>query len=122
MVKKILIIALIPVGFLLAENLITNGDFEAPLNTGWVQDSYGSYITINRATNYDPDPDYEVYAEKGPGSGYINLYQSVDIPSTDLDFSVNAKLYAYDNNADTLCWAGSAVIIRYLNDLGARLG
>ena len=103
-----------------ASVLLENGDFEQDLATGWLQATSGSNTTINRATNYDPDPDYEAYVYKGSGSGYARLYQVVDIPTTDLEFSINAKFYAYDNNAGA--WAAGAVVISYMNESGSTLG
>jgi hypothetical protein len=108
-------------GICSASVLLTNGDFEQPLTTGWQQVASGSYSVINRATTYDPDPDYEAYAKDQYGS-YARLWQTVDIPTTDLEFAVNAKLYSYDNNADTLCWAGAAIDISYLDSYGQLLG
>ncbi len=119
--RKYLILFVL-VGFTFATNLVANGDFEQPLTTGWLQSSSGSSITINRATTYDPDPDYEAYAYKGAGSGFAKLYQVIDVATTDLGFSINAKVYAYDNNADTSCWAAAAVIISYLDATGSILG
>lgn len=104
-----------------ASVLLINGDFELPLTNGWQQIEGGSYSTVDRATTYDPDPDYEACAKDQYGS-YAKLWQTVDIPTNDLDFSVNAKLYAYDNNADTLCWAGAAIVISYLDATGSLLG
>ncbi len=101
--------------------LITNGDFEEQLTTGWEQATSGADIIINRATSYDPDPDYEAYAYKGTGSGYARLLQLMNvIPSTDIDFTCNAKLYAWDNYIDA--WAGAAVVISYLNENSLLLG
>lgn len=102
--------------------LLTNGDFEQTLTTGWQQQTSGSSITIDRQTTYDPDPNYEVQVYKGAGSGYARLLQEVAIPTTDLEFSIAAKMYAFDNNADTLCWAGAAVIVSYKNAAGSVLG
>ena len=109
-------------GLLFAGDFITNGDFELPLTIGWQQGSSGSSIIIDRATNYDPDGDYEVQVYKGAGSGYARLFQAVDIPITDCDFSANLKIYAYDNNADTLCWAAAAMFVEYYNASGSLLG
>jgi len=122
--KQYLIALFIVVGFMSAGNFLLNGDFEQPLNTGWMQVTSGSYITIDRNTSYEPDPDYEVYASKGAGNGYAKLYQVVDIPTSLnlFNFSIKAKLYAYDNNADTLCWAAASVIVSYLNSSGSCLG
>jgi len=105
-----------------AGDFMTNGDFEEALSNGWQQASGGSSITIDRATTYDPDPDYEAQAYKGAGSGYARLFQIIDVPTTDMDFSANVKIYAYDNNADTLCWAAAALFIEYYNSSGTLLG
>ena len=117
---SLFIVSLILYTQVLALEIITNGDFEEPLSTGWQESTSGSNITINRATSYDPDPDYEAYVGKSTGSGYARLYQIVNIPATDLDFSVNAKLYAYDNH--TSAWAGGAVVISYLDEYSSLLG
>ena len=103
----------------LGVELIANGDFEEPLTTGWESVTSGSNIIINRAINYDPDPDYEAYVYKGTGSGYARLYQIVDAPTTDLDFAVNTKLYAY---ATATAWSGAAVVISYLDEQSSLLG
>jgi len=100
--------------------LITNGDFEQDLSIGWAQTLNGSNTSILRATNYDPDPDYEAYAYKGTGDGYAKLYQTAHIPTADLDFSASLKLYASSNS--TTCWAAGAFVIAYLDDTGDLLG
>jgi len=118
--KKYLITVLILAGFAFATQFLTNGDFEDLLTIGWLDSLCGANATINRDTGYDPDPDYEAYAYKGSGDGYARLYQVVDILTTDLEFSVNAKLYAYDNHASA--WAAGAVVISYMNESGSILG
>jgi hypothetical protein len=108
-----------------AGDLMINGNFEQDLSIGWMQSSIGYYITIDRATTYEPDADYEVQVFKDVGSGSALLYQAVDLqgmPLSQLQFSCKSKLYAYDNNADTLCYAAAAVIIQYLNQAGTMLG
>jgi hypothetical protein len=115
-----LAVLLIFMGFCSASVLLTNGDFEQPLTTGWEQ-TLGSYSHIERATTYDPDPDYEVWVSDSFGN-YAKLWQTTDIPTTDLEFSVYAKLDAFDNNEDTLCWGGAAVILTYLDETGSYLG
>ncbi len=118
---KCVIFALI-FSFAFAGNMMINSAFEQDLSVGWLQSTVGG--TITRATNYDPDPDYEAQAYKGAGNGNARLYQTVafDCPVSDLNFSIDAKIWAYDNNADTLCWAAAAVIVTYKNSTGARLG
>jgi len=120
---KYILALLVLVAVLGAQNLLVNGDFEQDLSNGWLIDSSGLYITIDRGTTYEPDPDYEFHGEKGSGSGYIRVNQIVDISSTDnFNFFIKTKLYAYDNNADTLTFAGAAVIIGYRNSSGVLLG
>jgi hypothetical protein len=117
--KYLIIFALC--GLCSASVLLTNGDFEMDLTIGWQQVEGGSYSVINRATTYHPDADYEAYAKDQYGS-YAKLWQVVNIPTTDLEFSVYSKFYAYDNNEDTLCWAGAAIVISYLDSYGQLLG
>ena len=114
------VIILLSIALANAGVLLTNGDIELDLDTGWSQSSSGVNVTIDRATTYDPDPDYEAQVYKGTGSGYARLFQAVDIPTTDLEFSVYAKVYAYDNH--TTAWCGAGVIISYLNENGSLLG
>jgi hypothetical protein len=103
-----------------ASVLITNGDYEQDLSVGWEQTVNGSNTSILRATNYDPDPDYEAYAYKGTGDGFAKLFQLAHIPTTDLDFSATIKLLASSNS--TTCWAGAAFVITYMDDAGDVLG
>jgi hypothetical protein len=101
--------------------LTVNGDFEEPLTTGWDQIIAASNYSVTRSTHYDPDPDYEARVSQGTGSGYVHVFQLFTIPSTDLAFSANLKLYAWDN-ASTGPWAGAALIIGYLDDFESCLG
>lgn len=106
-----------------AGKLLTNGEFESALSDSWTQIKAGLNIVIDRATNYDPDPDYEVQVSMGTGGGYCKLSQVAiiyDMPLNELQFSVNAKLYAYDNDAEA--WSGAAVNILYMNGNDSVLG
>ncbi len=119
MQRYLIILAI--VGISSAAVLITNGDFEEPLETGWSQGSSGSGVmVIMRDTDYDPDPDYEVYVHKGDGTGSVRLFQTVVIPTTDLEFSVRAKLIVYGTSNQ--CWSGAGVCIFYLNASNGVLG
>lgn len=120
--QKYLAITLVSlVGLASASTLLTNGDFEQEFSVGWQNSAPGYYDSLLRGSTYQPDPDMEAYVFHAYG-GYFKLFQTTDIPSTDLQFSIDAKMYAYDNNADTLCWAGAAVIISYLNESNTILG
>jgi hypothetical protein len=102
-------------------NLLTNGNFEQPLTTGWLRDSNVTVnFIIDRATHYDPDSDFEAQVYKWTGTGYAKLYQRVDIPSVQLAFSCNTKLIA--TTTSSTCWAGTALVIGYLNAGNTRLG
>ncbi|UCG93264.1 MAG: hypothetical protein JSV97_06090 [candidate division WOR-3 bacterium] len=103
--------------------LLTNGDFEQELDIGWTQRIQGSnsYDTLNRATGYDPDPDYEVKVRKYDAA-YMKLYQTVNIPTTDLEFSVNANLYAYEYDPADTFWASASVTLFYLDNDNNVLG
>ncbi len=118
--RLLIMLSLCCAGFVFAGQFVNNGDFEQPLTTGWTQATSGSGFVINRATNYDPDPDYEAQVFKSTGTGYAKLYQSAAIPTTDLEFSANLKLIAATTSST--CWAGTALIIGYLNPSGSLLG
>ncbi len=120
---RFVLIGLVAVNFLGAGNWLINGDFEMDLSSGWTSTQGGSTIYIDRATTYETDPDYEVRAEKQAGSGFAKLSQTTDITTpSEFTFSIKTKLYAYDNNADTLTYAAAAVRIYYKNTSGTTLG
>lgn len=120
--NRYLILILI-IGICTASNYITNGDFEQPLATGWTQYSSNAYGGIMRGSGYHPDPDYEAYVYRigqySSAGGYEKLYQTVDIPLIDIDFSVSLKLYAWDNGSS---WCGAACVLSYLDDSDVVLG
>jgi hypothetical protein len=123
--QKYVLFALAFASIVIAGDLMINGNFEQDLSIGWTQSTSGMYITIDRATTYEPDADYEAQVYKDVGSGFAMLYQTVDLqgmPLDQLQFSCKAKLYAYDNNADTLCYAAAAMIVQYMNQAGTALG
>ncbi len=123
--QKYILLALAFASVMIAGDLMINGNFEQDLSNGWTQSSIGYSIIIDRATTYEPDGDYEAQVYKGAGSGSALLYQTVDLqnmPLNQLQFSCKSKLYAYDNDADTLCYAATAVIVQYLNQTGTILG
>lgn len=123
--KLVLILFFALVSLASAGNFLVNGNFEQALTVGWTSymgdPTYG-YDTISRGTTYENDPDYEAFTLST--FGYVTrLYQTVDIPSTDnFTFAIKAKIDAFDNEADTLCWAASAVVIYYQNASGTTLG
>jgi hypothetical protein len=117
------LILLLLVGLAVGSNYVENGDFEQAFTVGWTEYSPGSYGYFTRGTTYDPDPNYEAYGYRygsgGLGSGYDKLYQKFDIPITNLDFSANVKLDAWDSGTS---WAGAALSIYYHNVNDAVIG
>ncbi|MCX8015687.1 MAG: hypothetical protein N2748_06660 [candidate division WOR-3 bacterium] len=104
--------------------LLTNGDFEQELKAGWiltfVDPTYGD--TIDCLQKFDPDPDYEVRVKKHHAT-LAKIHQTVNIPTTDLQFSVSTKLYAYEHPSPlTYYWSASAIALRYLDDNYNLLG
>lgn len=116
----IILIILMIAGIAFAGNLLTNGDFEQELDVGWQQSTLDIPFTIERETYFDQDPNYEVLVLKTSSNGFVSLYQVVDIPNTDIDFSGTAKMFAFANLPGD--WAGAAVIISYIDESDAVLG
>ncbi len=114
---------LLIVGISSAAVLITNGDFEQELDIGWMQTIQGelSLDTIDRATDYDPDPDYEVRVRKYDAA-YAKVSQTVNIATTDLEFSVYTKLYAHEYTPAENYWATASVALSYLDNNNTVLG
>ncbi len=97
--------------------LITNGDFEQDLRIGWVMSlidpTYGD--TIDCLSKFDPDPDNELRVKKHHAT-LAKIHQTVNIPTTDLLFSISAKLYAYEHPSPSpYYWSASAIALRYLD-------
>ncbi len=121
--NKYLITLLLIASIVFAGRLVVNGDFEQPLNIGW-SSSIGlqnTSDTIDRQIYFEPDIDYEVRVKKYDET-YAKLCQAIDIPTTDLDFSITAKLYALEYSPTLSYWAAAAVCLRYLDANGNQLG
>jgi len=123
-VHRYLILCLI-VSMSNAGALLTNGDFEEPLHIGWSLYMFAptlNYDTLDRDTSFHPDPDYEIKLRKFD-SWFARLYQIVEIPSTDLQFSADAKIRAmeYDSIGGS-SWSMAALRLTYLNESNTILG
>jgi hypothetical protein len=119
---KYCIVFLVSAGLLLADNLLTNGDFEQELDVGWQQSMTANGV-IDRATTYDQDQDYEAKVYQYESSGYTILYQEIGILSVDLPvtgFSCKAKMNAYSSVPSD--WAAAAVIVSYMDESSTVLG
>ena len=111
------------IGISSAGPLLTNGDFEQPLDTAWTHTYlYPTYLdSTDRATNFHPDGDYEARVRKYDYA-YNKLSQTVDVWTTDLEFSVDARLQAHEYNSAASYWATAAIVIAYRNASGGLLG
>jgi hypothetical protein len=120
---KYLILLLLIIGFCSAGHLLTNGDFEQQLNVGWSQaiGTQGISDTIDRQIDFQPDLDYEARVKKYDATHAI-LYQTVNVPTTDLEFSISANLFAQEYNSTATYWAATAVCLRYLDNNDVLLG
>jgi hypothetical protein len=116
-------------GFSWAGALLTNGDFEENLNissptAGWkyrvVTPTYAD--SLGRDSKYNADPDYEVYVKKHHAT-LAKLYQTVNIPTTDLEFAASALMCAYEYpSTSTYYWSAAAIALRYLDGNNDLLG
>lgn len=97
--------------------LVTNGQFELPLDSGWQQDVSGG--SIDRATNYDPDPDYEVWCYKATGAGFARLLQTISLQGVDVDFSAALRVAV---SATSTAWAAAGLSLTYLDAAQQPLG
>jgi len=118
---KLLLILPIAFGLALADNLLTNGDFEQELSVGWTQ-TYGGYGNhmAERSSWRHPDPDYEVWVQQYDGSGWNRLEQIVDVTDVDVDFSFIGKFDI--GGGSSVCWPVGSVILEYYNTGGVLLG
>jgi len=108
-----------------AHELVLNGDFELDIANGWSIDSVEGmtpyYDTLDRDTAFNPDSDYEARVKKYD-SAHAKLYQVFDVATTNLDFGINAKLYAVEYNPAGTYFAAAAVVLSYMNSSGMVLG
>ena len=102
---------------------LVNGNFEQELNIGWNQfiDYQNTLDVIDRATNLDSDTDYEARIKKYDAS-CAKLYQTVNITSTNMQFSVKVNLSANEINHYATYWSAAAICLRYLSSNNNLLG
>lgn len=103
--------------------VIVNGDFEQELNIGWQRNTSGLNYSdeIARYQNLDGDNDFELVIEK-INAGHIKLYQTIEFPTGDLQFSAKANLRSIEYNPNASYWAAAVICLRYLNDNHQLLG
>ena len=101
--------------------LLTNGDFEQALTTGWTytDSGYGTKLA-DRAVNYHPDQDYEAQTYKFDNPGWVHLGQNVDVPSPSLELSFWASFEEYGGSST--CWSAACFRVYYRDSTGGLLG
>jgi hypothetical protein len=104
-----------------SQNLLVNGDFEQDLSVGWTIDSSGYGLrSVDRLTDLQPDPDFEVRCSLYSGAGSLALSQRVDVPHPWLGVSFWAKFEIAGTSSS--CWPAAYVGIGYFGDANNLLG
>ncbi len=111
MIAKALLLVTAALSAALAQNLLVNGDFEQPLDSGWTADTGGpGYKTIARDAGYQPDPDYEVM-DSLVYQGWSRLQQIIDAPGAELTLSFSASFAI--GNGSASCWPAACFVVGY---------
>jgi hypothetical protein len=102
-------------------NLLTNGDFEQPLDVGWTDTVYSQAGTFlyDRSDTFGLGAGYSAKVYKYLAS-FASLRQAVAVPGADLTLTFDARL-AIGGGSST-CWPVAALFVRYLNASGSELG
>ena len=106
-----------------ATELLTNGEFELPLDSGWtvVVEPPSSDYTILTGTRYRHDPDKELFVYKSDES-VARVEQAVSVSRTDLFFGCYARFATREYDTLSPHWAAAGVMLSYLDSTGAVLG
>lgn len=108
-----------------SRELIYNGDFELPPDSGWQVVRWGLFpdtgnCRLRWGHSFNPDRDFEVMIHKMLHQG-MKLYQRVEVPQIDsLEFSVSCRLTA-KSESDSL-FAAAAVFLEFLDHSDSILG
>ncbi len=99
-----------------ALELVVNGGFEQPWGAGdWQPCQSGPASVLERATDLDPDPDFEARLSCGTGTGYTRLDQTVHIPGPATQLTFRARMSV---DATSSAWAAAGLVIAYLDQRG----
>ena len=122
----VLIPIILLVGTLPARELLVNGNFEDPARSTWQWDTFGVFNDTGNCHLWQsyvflPDLDREVCVHKILHQ-WAMLLQTVEVPGTDLNFSVSAMLFAKTERPDTGYYACANVVLSYLDENDSLLG
>ena len=105
-----------------ASEYLVNGDFEQPLDVGWVDTAkveVGTYLFDRADTFGQPNPGYAAKAYKMLAR-YASINQTVDVPDVNLTLSLDARLKI--GGGSSTCWPVASVWVRYADASGLELG
>ncbi|MEO0079280.1 MAG: hypothetical protein ABIK44_01195 [candidate division WOR-3 bacterium] len=107
-----------------ARELVQNGRFELPPDSGWEVIRWGDFPDTGNCRlrwqhSLNPDRDFEVLIHKMLHQG-MKLYQKIPVTTLDLWFSVFCRLTA--KSEDDSLFAAAAVCLEYLNGADSVLG
>ena len=123
--QKILLLSaflLMLAGPAVASEYLVNGDFEQPLNVGWVdtaKNEVGTYSFERSDTFAQPSPGYAAKAYKILAR-YASINQTVDVPDVNLTLGIDARLKI--GGGSSTCWPVASVWVRYADASGLELG
>ena len=116
------VLLVLAVAGIASANLLTNGDFEQPLNVGWEQDvrhAAGSHRFERSDTLGQPVPGYAAKVFKQLAY-HAALRQQVEVTDVNLTLTFDARMELAGGSST--CWPTGAFILNYLDADGAELG
>ncbi len=103
-------------------DLLSNGDFEQPLDVGWTQDvreTAGDHHFERTDTLGQPVPGYTGQAYKYLAQ-HACLYQAVEVPSVELELAFDGRFQL--GGGSNTCWPAAALVVCYRDQDDAELG
>jgi len=107
-----------------AANLVYNGDFELPADSGWKRLAWGDFADtgncrLRRTHAFYPDRDYELMLHKMLHQG-LQLTQRLPVASLDLGFGLSARLTAKTERESL--FAAASIGLQFLGSDDSVLG
>jgi hypothetical protein len=105
-----------------AVEYLTNGNFEQPLDVGWidtVESSAGSFLFDRADTFGQSSPGFAAKSYKYLAR-YASLRQTVDVPDVDLTLNFEGRFKI--GGGSSTCWPVASIWLRYADANGLELG
>jgi len=108
----------------LSRQLLSNGNFELPPDSGWTQSAWGEFTDTGNCRvrwrhAHNGDRDFELMVHKMLNKGF-RLDQRVELPTLDVGFRASARLTSKTENL--AYYAAAAVCLEYLDERDSVLG